>query len=100
MCKRAESDGRTRPRRTRGSAAILGGEATWNVQQWRLSVLGAAAHGKAWGGSGLNGRRGVTQEQPAAIGWYFELVNDDPRDRLAPAFIDVYNADWVIQPSS
>jgi hypothetical protein len=42
----------------------------------------------------------VTKEKPAAIGWYFELVDDDPRDRLAPAFIDVYNADWIIQPDA
>ncbi len=98
--KLGETDWRHFPSRTRGVDATLRGEATWNIEQRRFSAFRAAAHGQAWGGSGLNGRRGVTKEQPAAIGWYFELVDDDPRDRLAPAFIDVYNADWVIQPDA
>ncbi|RTZ91166.1 MAG: hypothetical protein DSY92_05100, partial [Planctomycetota bacterium] len=98
--KLGETDWRHFPSGTRGIDATLRGEATWNIEQRRFSAFRAAVHGKAWGGSGLNGRRGVTQEQPAAIGWYFELVDDDPRDRLAPAFIDVYNADWVIQPEA
>lgn len=98
--KLGETDWRHFPSRTRGVDATLRGEATWNIEQRRFSSFRAAAHGKAWGGSGLNGRRGVTQEQPAVIGWYFEQAHDDPRDRLAPAFIDVYNADWIIQPDA
>ena len=32
------------------------------------------------------------------IGFYFTLANNTLSERIAPAFVDVYNADWIIQP--
>ena len=28
----------------------------------------------------------------------FTLAKDIPSERIAPAFVDVYNADWIVQP--
>ena len=32
------------------------------------------------------------------IGFYFTLANNTLSDRIGHAFVDVYNADWIIQP--
>ncbi len=50
-------------------------------------------------------RRGYTQNndrgrgpQEGTVGFVFTLAGDTPADRVPPAFIDIYDADWVAQP--
>jgi len=97
--KLGETDWKHFPSRTRGVSAELVGIATWNSTSLRFESFEAAVSGKVWGGSGLNGRRGITEVKPARVGWFLEMTGDSPSSKLAPAFVDVYGADWIKPPT-
>ncbi|MCZ6682977.1 MAG: hypothetical protein O7B26_07320, partial [Planctomycetota bacterium] len=52
------------------------------------------ALGQRWGFTENNGRRKMSDSTP--IGFVFTPAKEG--DRVAPAFIDVYEADWVAHP--
>ena len=98
--KLGETDWKHFPSRTRGVKARLSGVAIWNSSQQKFDRFKAVVAGTVWGGSGLNGRRGVTKNSPAQVAWWIDLAGDQPADRLPPAFVDVYGADWILPPGS
>lgn len=98
--KLGETDWKHFPSRTRGVNAKLSGVATWNSASRTFEVFQAVVSGSVWGGSGLNGRRSVTESNPAKVAWYLEKAGSLPADRLPPAFVDVYGADWILPPGS
>ena len=98
--KLGETDWKHFPSRTRGVNAELSGIATWNSTKQTFESFRAVVSGSVWGGSGLNGRRAVTESKPAKVAWWMELSGDQPADRLPPAFVDVYGADWILPPGS
>ncbi len=51
-----------------------------------------------WHGCTINNDRcGGTES--GTIGFVFTLAPDTPSERVPPAFIDIYNADWITPPS-
>ena len=98
--KLGETDWKHFPSRTRGVNARMHGVAIWNSANQKFEHCEAVLSGTVWGGSGLNGRRGVTESNPAKVAWWIELSGDQPADRLPPAFVDVYGADWILPPGS
>ena len=98
--KLGETDWKHFPSRTRGVNATMHGTAIWNPAKPGFDRCDAILTGTVWGGSGLNGRRGVTESKPAKVAWWMELSGDQPADRLPPAFVDVYGADWILPPGS
>ncbi len=94
----------------------LMGENAWkwpgeHPRAMRLSLLGSArfdlstgaftrfdllARGTRHGSSGLNGRNGDDDEGP--IGFWLQRAGSAPADRVAPAFVDVYDAEWIAPP--
>ena len=98
--KLGETDWKHFPSRTRGVNAKLHGVATWDSAKKGFVDFEAVVSGSVWGGSGLNGRRGITASSPAKVAWFIEMAGDRPADRLPPAFVDVYEADWILPPGS
>jgi len=73
----------------------LAGEATLDRQTGRLTAFDLVAIGHRWGRTATNGRG--RDSSPGLIGFHFALA--DPREpRIAPTFIAVYDADWVVAP--
>ena len=87
------------PNRPRGVETSLAGRAVYDLAEERFVQFRVIAIGEAWGGSGLNGRRGGIPEQPHYLAWLFKLAGSSPVDRVPPAFIDIYGVDWVIPPA-
>ena len=52
--------------------------------------------GSWWGRSQFNGRGG--EDPHGCIGLVLSLAPDVPANRIAPAYIDIYDADWVVRP--
>jgi hypothetical protein len=81
----------------RGVQSQLLGDATWDGDEQRFTRFELVAVGVRWGASPFNGRK--DDPGPAPFGVVFGLAPADvPSSRVAPAFIDVYAADWVAQP--
>ena len=73
------------------------GAATYDRDLDRFVDFRLVAVGASWGGSGLNGRRGGPEAR-RPLAWRFTLAGDAPADRVPPAFIDIYDAPWVVDP--
>jgi len=86
------------PRRSwpRGIAWELLGEATWNTSQQSFTTFELVGLGSWWGRSQFNGRGG--EDPHGCIGLVLSLAPDVPANRIAPAYIDIYDADWVVRP--
>ncbi len=94
--KMGENDWKRFPNNPRTIQTELIGRATFDTEQQRFVEFEAAARGKSTGGVGLNGRRGA--DATGSIAYYLSLAPNTPRHRIAPAFIDVYDAPWVQAP--
>lgn len=73
------------------------GTGTYDVAEKRFQTLGFVAVGERVGRTHLNGRV-PGDVGPAPIGWTFEIAPDKPASRVAPAFVDVYDAAWIVDP--
>ena len=73
------------------------GRGTFLRNKGTFSRLEFVAVGERTGRTNLNGRP-KGDVGPAAIGWVFELVPQKPTTRIAPAFVDVYDAAWIVDP--
>lgn len=82
------------PNRPRTLEARLAGRAVFDLDARRFVAFELVALGTSWGGSGLNGRK-ASPDASHELGWRFSLAGDTPADRVAPAFIDIYEARWV-----
>lgn len=86
------------PNRPRGVETVLFGAARFDRATGRFTEFRMVAVGESWGGSGLNGRRGAADDARFPIAWRFTLAGGAPADRVPPAFINIYGADWVARP--
>jgi hypothetical protein len=81
----------------RGIAWTLLGEATWDTGLQAFTEFELVGLGDWWGRSQFNGRRG---EHPHGhIGIVLSLAPDVPAHRIAPAYVDIYGADWIVRPA-
>ncbi len=83
-----------------GKAAVNGirtrllGQGTYDLGRKRFTAFEMVGLGNRWGFTENNGRRKMSD--PTPIGFVFTPAKEG--DRVAPAFIDVYEADWVAHP--
>jgi hypothetical protein len=63
----------------------------------RFSKLEFVAVGTRTGRTNLNGRA-KDDVGPAGIGFFFEIAPDKAAARVPPAYIDIYGADWIVDP--
>ncbi len=92
-----ENDWKPTAKYPRGITAHLRGHGRYDTARDRFLELEFAAIGERTGRTNLNGRP-EGDVGPAGIGWVFELVPQKPTTRIAPAFVDVYDADWIVDP--
>ena len=79
-----------------GIETNLLGQATYNLGLEKFTEFEMVAIGKRNGKTRHNGRQ--NSPDTGYVGFLFTLAENKPSDRIAPAFVDVYNADWIIQP--
>ena len=79
-----------------GIETNLLGQDTYNLGLEKFTEFEMVAIGKRNGKTRHNGRQ--NSPDTGYVGFLFTLAGNKPSDRIAPAFVDVYNADWIIQP--
>ena len=79
-----------------GIQTNLLGAATYDLEMEKFTEFEMVALGKWHGKTQNNGRH--SGPDSGRIGALYSLATDSPKDRIAPAFVDLYNADWIIQP--
>ena len=79
-----------------GIQTNLLGDATYNLELETFTDFEMVALGKWHGKTQNNGRH--SGPRTGRIGTLYSLATDSPADRIARAFVDLYNADWIIQP--
>ena len=79
-----------------GMQTTLLGEATYDIGIEKFTEFEMVAIGKRNGKTENNGRK--NSPDSSYIGFLFTMAKDKPSDRIAPAFVDIYNTDWIIQP--
>ena len=73
------------------------GYATYDLDKSAFTAFELVALGRRGGLTQMNARRRGPQSGP--IGFVFTLAPRTAAHRVAPAFIDVYNAAWVRRPA-
>jgi len=79
-----------------GISTNLLGYATYDLNLEKFTAFEIVSIGSRNGKTQNNGRQ--NSPDSGYIGFYFTLAKDIPSERIAPAFVDVYNADWIAQP--
>ena len=75
-----------------GLECELRGRAVWNTATRRFDAFELVGVARRWGRTVMNGRS--RDASPGYLAFSFE---PSPR-RIAPAFVDVYDADWIVAP--
>ena len=78
------------PRRIKAHAL---GRASFSIDSGKFESFELVALGQHFGRTKLNGRQADTA---GPIGFSFVLASDSPSDHVAPGFIQVYDAPWVL----
>jgi hypothetical protein len=73
------------------------GTGRYDLAAQRFLQMDFVAVGRRTGRTHLNGRT-EADVGPADIGWVFEIAPERASERVAPAFIDIYGAAWVVDP--
>jgi hypothetical protein len=79
-----------------GIECELLGEATWNAGSGSFDAFELVAVARHWGRTINNGRR--RDSSPGSIA--FHLRPAPVEQRIAPAFVDVYDAAWITRPAT
>ena len=74
------------------------GDATYNLKKDLFTNFNLVAIGKWIGKTQNNGRNWGPDS--GRIGIYYQLSDNAPVNRIAPAFVDLYNAEWIIKPKN
>jgi hypothetical protein len=91
-----ESDWTPPGRFPRGISTELLGRASYDLAAGVFTAFELVALGERWGRSHLNGRR---DDEEGRLGFVLRLAPRSAAGRIAPAFIDVYDAAWVVPPA-
>ncbi len=79
-----------------GMKTEIRGKASYDLELKKFTEFEMVAIGKRCGKTEFNSRRFNTDS--SYIGFLFTLSGDREADRVAPAFVDIYNADWIVKP--
>ncbi len=87
----------------RGVRWELLGDATWDRAAGTFTELSLTGLGAWWGRSQFNGRGRAAAAAPDGVprgrlGVVLSVAPDVPAHRVAPAFVDLYDADWIVRP--
>ena len=72
------------------------GHATYDLDLHIFTQFEMVAIGNRIGRTENNGRK--NSPESSYIGFLFNLAGDSYTDKIAPAFVDLYNAKWIVQP--
>ena len=79
-----------------GIETTILGNAKFNLKTNSFYDFEIVAIGKRYGKTKHNGR--AKNKNNSYIGFLYTLAGKNPADKIAPAFIEYYDADWVIRP--
>jgi len=79
-----------------GMETTILGSAKYNLRTKSFNNFEMVAIGNRYGKTKHNGRTKNTGN--SYIGFLYTLAGKAPADKIAPAFIEYYDADWVIRP--
>ncbi|TWT40296.1 hypothetical protein RAS1_40040 [Phycisphaerae bacterium RAS1] len=82
----------------RGIVTRLLGQATFDLDAGRFTRFEMVGVGQRWGFSENNARRG--QPERSAIGFVIRLASSGAAQSVPPAFVDVYDAAWLVRPAA
>lgn len=92
-----DNDWKPKTKYARSVTTTIVGHGRYDAAAGRFLQLEFAALGERTGRTNLNGRK-EGDVGPEGIGWIFELAPDRASSRIAPAFVDIYGADWIVDP--
>ena len=72
------------------------GSASYNLEQKKFTKFELVAIGKRYGKTEFNGRK--NSPDSSYIGFFFSINQNRISERIAPAFVDIYNTDWIVKP--
>ena len=72
------------------------GDAVYDMKNKSFTDFNLVALGKWIGKTQNNGRNWGPDS--GRIGIYYQLSDNNPLNRIAPAFVDLYNAEWIKRP--
>jgi len=72
------------------------GKVTYNFQTETVTEFEMVAIGERSGKTQNNGR--MYGSDSNHIGFYYKMAHENASGKIAPPFIDLYNADWIIHP--
>lgn len=81
----------------RGVSCALEGRAVWDPSRQAFTACELVGLGEFWGSGWLNNRRA---DERGPIGFLFTLAPRTPAARVPPAFVDVYDAPWIVPPET
>ena len=79
-----------------GMETTILGSAKYNLRTKSFNNFEMVAIGNRYGKTKHNGRTKNTGN--SYIGFLYTLAGKAPADKIAPAFIEYYDADWVSRP--
>ena len=79
-----------------GMSSEIFGKATYNLKQNKFTDFEIVSIGKRFGKTEHNSR--INFPDTSYVGFLFQINRNDKNSKIAPAFIDIYNADWVVKP--
>ncbi len=80
----------------RSTTTDLLGHATYDLGRAAFTEFELVAVGR-WRGHTQNNARSRGPRE-GTVGFVFSLAEDTPAERVAPAFIDLYDSDWIARP--
>ena len=78
------------------STNILG-SAVYDTNKNQFTKFEMVIIGNWKGKAGVNGRN--FGPDSGRIGMFYHLANNLPSNKIAPPFVDLYNANWIVQPN-
>ena len=79
-----------------GMKIQLMGNAIFDLKINKFIEFEMVAIGKRYGKTELNSRE--FSPDTSYLGFYFSLAGEKDADKIAPAFVDIYNAEWIEKP--
>ncbi len=79
-----------------GMKIQLMGNAMFDLNQEKFTEFEMVAIGKRYGKTELNSRE--FSPDTSYVGFYFTLAGEKDADKIPPAFVDIYNAEWIAKP--
>lgn len=81
-----------------GMTSEILGTATFDLSSDRFIEFEIVALGKRYGRTENNSRRNAPDS--SYVGFLFTLSGEEPSERIAPAFVDIYDVDWIVRPTA